>query len=283
MSFATNYYVDGLQKKQDYNVNQLIFESFKKIGVFWELRDENVAGLNKQQFIELIKAKAYDGKKEISPEQFNEMQEQIKCVNDFWKSIPSVKLTTKLHHAKEPYPLSFEKFVPKELFTMLERFESEIAPIQEALNNDWDNPELQARLSYLQDRKYQYVAQVKITYLNSLTPKQREVIFKKIKDSQLAYNQDQIAELEAAKARYMEALEALKAWKPEADYQPLKDFVVEQVKTGITHLRPASHVRAVEELKDMNAEQFFQKEHAELMNYYKRVTADLAKAEKSTN
>ncbi len=262
MSFSTNGYVHGLVTKQEYDMQTFLFEAFKRTAMFWKLRDYTVEGLNKEEFIGLIKKVAYAGlanEQEISVEAYNQMQTEIQAVQAFCRKLPTYKMQTKLE------PLTTTKSTilkfPNSIFKDIKSFDTELEPLKEAYNNGYATPEQIVQYETAYAKRQIYINQTKLEYINSLSAKDKEKIFNEIKEAKIEYAEQSIAERKAAKERYLEAYEVLKNWDlTGSEFAPFKDWMMEQIKTGLTHVDTAFYQDELKEVANMTAEQFFEQE-----------------------
>lgn len=285
MAFATNGYVHDLVTKQDFNIDTFLFEAFKRTAYFYTVKDFRVEGLNQEDFIQLLKKVAYtdykgEQKSEISAESYNELQGQIQAVQNFCRQLPNVKMKTKLEPVQVSFPKSLNSFIPKELFTELDEYDEAMVEVKEAYYNNPNDKVIAKKYRVLDAKRDQYIARVKIAYVQSLTPEQKQQIYAQIQSENISYAEAHIAEYDAAKQRYMEALEILSRWQcPE--YDKLKEWLIRDINTGITKLDTKRFQQDIAKYNSMTAQEFFDYELKDLIRREKVASETLTKSGKS--
>ena len=282
MSFSVNSYISDLVTKDNYNLKQFLFETFKRVG-FWQLKDDPVYGLSRKEFVDLLtsNAKGYDSNRELTAERYMELQADIKRVDEFFRQVVSYSFKTKLKPEKGSLPLNFVGMVPKELYSNMPVPHAEIEQLREQYYADWNNEEVALKYNKADLSNSKYKLEVQIDYLKSLTPEQKENIFQQIKQSQIASYTEKINERLAARDRYNEALTALQNWNATGEMAQLKEFLVSQIKQGLTYVSVTDLNNSLMTMKDLTAEQYFNKTLQELVAWHKNVSMKLTKTQKT--
>ena len=282
MAFNVNSYVSDLVNKDKYNLKQCLFEAFKRAG-FGQLKEDSVYGLTRKEFVDLLtrNAKGYNANRELSAERYMQLQTDIQRVDDFFKQAPTYAFKTKLQPMSDSITtLDFESVIPQDLYYEMPVSDADFSVISTEHFNNWTNKDLEIKYDQALYSNMLYKVGVQIDFLNSLTPEQKESIFNQIKGSQISTCTAKIDERVAASGRYNEALTALQNWNPVGECLQLKEFLIGQIKQGLTYVGTSTLSRELAEMQQMTSEQFFESVMKDLLARQKHATACLEKADK---